>query len=79
LIPFPVEDEEGADRVENALKQKETLLPWTVLMEMYYITLQLEKLPEVVCFRLEDFLAFMRFIRDYLKTEYQYYGFDLSS
>jgi predicted nucleic acid-binding protein len=37
-----IEDEEGADLVEKALKQEETLLPWTVLLEMYYITLQEE-------------------------------------
>jgi len=41
LLSF-IEDEEGADRVEKALKQKETLLPWPVLLEMYYITLQEE-------------------------------------
>ncbi len=41
LLSF-IEDEEGADRVEKALKQKETLLPWPVLLEMVYITLQEE-------------------------------------
>jgi len=45
LLSF-IEDEEGADRVEKALKQKETLLPWPVLLEMYYITLQEEGQPE---------------------------------
>lgn len=41
LLSF-IEDEEGADRVEQALKQKETLVPWPVLLETYYITLQEE-------------------------------------
>jgi predicted nucleic acid-binding protein len=39
LLSF-IEDEEGADRVEQALKQKETILPWPVLLEMYYITIK---------------------------------------
>ena len=39
LLSF-IEDEEGADCVEQALKQKETIVPWPVLLEMYYITLQ---------------------------------------
>ena len=37
-----IEDENGADRVEQALNQVTTLVPWTVLMETYYITLQEE-------------------------------------
>ena len=37
-----IEDEPGADRVEQALNQVTTLLPWTVLLETYYITLQEE-------------------------------------
>jgi len=37
-----IEDEPGADRVDLALKQVTTLVPWTVLLEMYYITLQEE-------------------------------------
>ena len=41
LLSF-IEDEEGADCVEQALKQKETIVPWPVLLEMYYITLQEE-------------------------------------
>ena len=41
LLSF-IEDEEGADRVEQALKQKDTLVPWPVLLETYYITLQEE-------------------------------------
>jgi len=41
LLSF-IEDEEGADRVEQALKQKETIVPWPILLEMYYITLQEE-------------------------------------
>jgi predicted nucleic acid-binding protein len=39
LLTF-IEDEDGADCVEQALKQKETIVPWPVLLEMYYITLQ---------------------------------------
>jgi uncharacterized protein YutE (UPF0331/DUF86 family) len=34
-----------------------------------YLRIDLEKLREFISFRLEDFLAFMRFIRDYLKAE----------
>jgi predicted nucleic acid-binding protein len=41
LMSF-IEDEAGADRVEKALKQSTTLLPWLVLLETYYITLQEE-------------------------------------
>jgi len=41
LLSF-IEDEAGADRVEKALKQSTTLLPWLVLLETYYITLQEE-------------------------------------
>jgi predicted nucleic acid-binding protein len=37
-----IEDEDGADRVEQALNQETTLVPWTVLLETYYITLQEE-------------------------------------
>lgn len=35
-----MEDEEGADRVEEILRGGEVLLPFPVLLEMYYITLQ---------------------------------------
>ena len=35
-----IEDEAGADRVELALKQPTTFIPWTVLLETYYIALQ---------------------------------------
>jgi predicted nucleic acid-binding protein len=45
LLSF-IEDEPGADRVELALKQKKTLIPWTVLLEMYYITYQEEGVAE---------------------------------
>ncbi len=45
LLSF-IEDEEGADRVEQALKQKETIVPWPVLLEMYYITIQEQGQPE---------------------------------
>lgn len=41
LLSF-IEDEAGADRVEHALKQKETILPWPILLETYYVTLQEE-------------------------------------
>ncbi len=39
LLSF-IEDEAGADLVEQALKQANTLLPWPVLLETYYITFQ---------------------------------------
>jgi predicted nucleic acid-binding protein len=35
-----IEDEAGSDRVEEVLKAASILLPWAVLMEIYYITLQ---------------------------------------
>ena len=35
-----IEDEEGADRVEAALTQPTTLIPWPVLLETRYITLR---------------------------------------
>jgi predicted nucleic acid-binding protein len=41
-----IQDETGADRVEQALKQKETLVPWMVLMETYCLTLKEEGQPE---------------------------------
>jgi len=39
LLTF-IEDEDGSDRVEEILKGTGILLPWPVLMETYYITLQ---------------------------------------
>lgn len=39
LLSF-IEDETGADRIEQALKQPTTLVPWPVLLEMHYVTLQ---------------------------------------
>ncbi|MCZ7663111.1 MAG: PIN domain-containing protein [Thermoleophilia bacterium] len=45
LLAF-IEDEAGADRVEQALKQATTLLPWPVLLETHYITLQEEGVAE---------------------------------
>jgi predicted nucleic acid-binding protein len=39
LLSF-IEDEPGSDRVEEVLKGASILLPWPVLMETYYITLQ---------------------------------------
>jgi predicted nucleic acid-binding protein len=39
LLTF-IEDEDGSDRVEDLLKGSAILLPWPVLMETYYITLQ---------------------------------------
>ena len=39
LLSF-IEDEAGADRVEQVLKQATTLIPWPVLLETYYITVQ---------------------------------------
>ena len=35
-----IEDEAGADRVEQVISQGLALLPWPVLMEVYYITRQ---------------------------------------
>ena len=35
-----LEDEEGAERVETLLRKEEILLPFLVLLETYYITLQ---------------------------------------
>jgi predicted nucleic acid-binding protein len=35
-----LEDEAGADRVEALLRQEEILMPYLVLLETYYITLQ---------------------------------------
>ena len=35
-----LEDEEGAERVEILLRQEQILLPYLVLLETYYITLQ---------------------------------------
>ncbi|MBU2604032.1 MAG: PIN domain-containing protein [Actinobacteria bacterium] len=39
LLSF-IEDEPGADRVEQALQQATTLVPWPVLLEAHYITLR---------------------------------------
>jgi len=39
LLSF-IEDETGADRIEQALKQPTTLVPWPVLLETHYVTLQ---------------------------------------
>jgi len=41
-----IEDETGAERVENVLTQGETLLPWLALLEAHYITLQERGQPE---------------------------------
>jgi predicted nucleic acid-binding protein len=35
-----IEDEAGADRVEDVLQRRRALLPWVVLMEVYYVTKQ---------------------------------------
>lgn len=35
-----LEDEDGAERVETLLRQEQILLPYLVLLETYYITLQ---------------------------------------
>jgi predicted nucleic acid-binding protein len=35
-----LEDEDGAERVETLLRQEEIFLPYLVLLETYYITLQ---------------------------------------
>lgn len=39
LLSF-IEDDAGADRVEQVLKEATTLIPWPVLLETYYITTQ---------------------------------------
>ena len=39
LLSF-IEDEAGADRVEQVLKRATTLIPWPVLLETYYLTAQ---------------------------------------
>ncbi|MDD5100375.1 MAG: PIN domain-containing protein [Syntrophales bacterium] len=39
LLTF-IEDEPGSDRVEKVLRDAAILLPWPVLLETYYITLQ---------------------------------------
>lgn len=39
LMTF-IEDEAGADRVQQVLNLDEVFLPWLALMEIYYITLQ---------------------------------------
>ncbi len=39
LLSF-IEDEAGADRVEQVLRQPTTIIPWPVLLEMHYIALQ---------------------------------------
>ena len=35
-----IEDEAGANRVEAVLREEKILLPWVVLLEVYYISLQ---------------------------------------
>jgi predicted nucleic acid-binding protein len=35
-----IEDEAGADRVEDVLQRHHALLPWVVLMEVYYVSKQ---------------------------------------
>ena len=37
-----IEDEPGADRVAQALRQPTTILPWPVLLETHYVTLREE-------------------------------------
>jgi predicted nucleic acid-binding protein len=37
-----IQDEDGAERVEAALRQSTTLIPWPVLLEARYITLRVE-------------------------------------
>jgi predicted nucleic acid-binding protein len=39
LLAF-IEDEEGADQVEEAITQGDTVVPWPALLEVYYITLR---------------------------------------
>jgi predicted nucleic acid-binding protein len=35
-----IEDEAGADRVEDVLRRHRAVLPWVALMEVYYVTKQ---------------------------------------
>ncbi len=35
-----IEDEAGAERVEQVLRQEQVFLPWVVLLETYYVTQQ---------------------------------------
>jgi len=35
-----IEDEAGAQRVEQVLRQEETILPWMALLEIHYVTRQ---------------------------------------
>jgi PIN domain nuclease of toxin-antitoxin system len=37
-----IQDEAGADRVEEILRREKTVIPWVVLLEVYYISLQEE-------------------------------------
>jgi len=37
-----IENEAGADRVEQAIREEPVLIPWLVLMEVYYISQQEE-------------------------------------
>jgi predicted nucleic acid-binding protein len=37
-----IQNEDGAERVEAALRQPTTLIPWPVLLEAHYITLRVE-------------------------------------
>ena len=39
LLSF-IEDEAGAERVESALMEPTTIIPWPVLLETHYISLQ---------------------------------------
>lgn len=41
-----MEDEEGSDRVEEILRQEKVILPFPVLLEAYYISLQEKSKPE---------------------------------
>jgi predicted nucleic acid-binding protein len=41
-----IEDEEGADRVQEVLREGDVILPWLVLMEVYYISQQENGKPE---------------------------------
>ena len=35
-----IEDEAGAERVEQVLREEETILPWMALLEIHYVTRQ---------------------------------------
>lgn len=41
-----IEDEPGADRVEEVLRHHDCVIPWIALLEVHYVTLQAEGVDE---------------------------------